>query len=79
MGLLAVLEQVALSGYGSTDMKLNEHTTIPLPWIITAVISVISPTILLTYWVSTVDYRLERIENKLDLPPLRAQLTTVKR
>lgn len=61
----------------ANETKIDQRSYVPLIWVITGIAACASITITGAFWVSTVDFRLERIEEKLGIPPYRAQLDIV--
>lgn len=49
-------------------MKIDSDATIPLSWFLTALVAVIAWTLAGAFWISAVNYRLSRIEDKLGIP-----------
>lgn len=54
--------------------RIDEKTLLPLSWVLGGFATIISITMIGAFWVSTVSYRLERIEDKLGIPPYRAAI-----
>ena len=49
-------------------MKIDEKTVVPLPWLLAGFMVGLTPVIYATFWISSVNFRLERIEDKLGIP-----------
>lgn len=60
-------------------MKIDEKSVIPLGWALTGfgiiLSGAVSGAVAGAMWVSTVDFRLERIEEKLSIPSFQSNLT----
>lgn len=50
--------------------RIDDKTTIPLIWVIGLMMGGIASTVTGTFWVSTVNARLSRIEAKLGIPKI---------
>lgn len=50
-------------------MKINSETVVPIGWVISGMAAILAVTISATFWVSTVNTRLSRIEDKLGIVP----------
>lgn len=48
-------------------LKIDKHTVVPLGWIMSGYIIMLSLVITGTFWVAKVGYRLERIERFLNI------------
>jgi hypothetical protein len=59
-------------------MRIDEKSVVPLGWVITGMGAGIGATIAGVFWVSTVNFRLERIEEKLGIPQYHSELSIVK-
>lgn len=59
-------------------MKIDEKSVVPLGWVVTGMCTGIAATVAGVFWVSTVNFRLERIEEKLGIPQYHADLSIVK-
>jgi hypothetical protein len=52
------------------EMKIDGKAFVPVGWVFTAFGTMISITIVGAFWVAGVNFRLQRIEEKLGIPPL---------
>lgn len=59
-------------------MKFDSSSVVPLGWVISGMSVVVAGTITGVFWISTVNFRLERIEEKLGIPPYHAVSQTVR-
>lgn len=50
------------------DMKIDGKSVVPVGWVFTGFGVIISITIIGAFWVAAVDFRLQRIEEKLGIP-----------
>ncbi len=55
-------------------MKIDEKSSIPLGWAISGFITTITFAALGSFWISSVNDRLGRIEEKLGIPPMRSSV-----
>lgn len=55
-------------------MKIDDKAVVPVGWVFTGFGIIISTTIFGAFWVATVNFRLERIEDRLGIPPYHAFL-----
>lgn len=53
-------------------MKIDEKAVVPVSWVLSGYAAIISVTVIGAFWVSSVNYRLERIEEKLGIPQYRS-------
>lgn len=53
-------------------MKIDGNSVVPVGWVLSGFAAVMFVVIIGAFWVSAVDYRLERIEVALGIPPLRS-------
>lgn len=58
-------------------MKVDEKTLVPVGWVLGGFVTVITIVVIGAFWVSAVDYRLSRIEEKLGIPAYRAGQTVL--
>ena len=49
-------------------MRIDEKTVLPIAWVFSGFAAVISITAVIAFYVSNLNYRLERIEQKLGIP-----------
>lgn len=54
-------------------MRLDEKSVVPLGWVLSGMSVVIAGTVVGVFWVSTVNFRLQRIEEKLGIPEFHAE------
>lgn len=54
------------------NTKIDEKSVVPLSWFITGLLTVITMTGGGVVWITTVNFRLERIEEKLGIPTYHA-------
>ena len=54
------------------SIKIDEQSTLPIGWVLSGLAFTIAITITGVFWVSTVNFRLERIEEKLGIPRYQA-------
>ncbi len=52
--------------------KIDERTSVPLMWLLMGLAAVVTPTIIGSFWVSSVNFRLSRIEEKLGIPAYKS-------
>lgn len=57
--------------------KFDEKTVVPIGWVLSGFISVLAITVIGAFWVSTVNFRLERIEDKLGIPPYHTSMVVI--
>ena len=57
------------------SVKIDDRAVVPIGWVFGAFGTMITVTIIGAFWVSAVNFRLQRIEEKLGIPPLSASLT----
>ena len=60
-------------------MRIDSRAVVPLGWVVSGIGAGVSVTIVGVFWVSTVNFRLERIEEKLGIPPYHAEITMVEK
>lgn len=53
--------------------RIDEKATIPLVWVFAGLAGMVSVVVVGTFWVSMVDFRLERIEQKLSIPTYHSE------
>jgi CTP-dependent riboflavin kinase len=54
------------------NTKLDPHTTlVPLGWVLSGFGTILAAVIVGTFWISTVNYRLQRIEERLGIAPYK--------
>lgn len=53
--------------------QIDERSAIPLTWLFMVMLVVVSSTMTGVFWVSTVNFRLQRIEEKLGIPSFQAK------
>lgn len=56
-------------------MKIDDKAVVPIGWVLCGMGSVVVGTITGVFWVATVNFRLQRIEEKLGIPPYHSSLT----
>jgi len=54
-------------------MKIDEKTVMPIGWALAGFGVMISVTVVGSFWVAAVNFRLQRIEEKLGIPAYRAE------
>lgn len=52
------------------QMKFDGKAFVPVGWVFTAFGTMISISVVGAFWVASVNFRLQRIEEKLGIPPL---------
>lgn len=56
------------------NMKIDGTATVPIGWVLSGlfivVSSAVSASVLSAFWVASVNFRLQRIEQKLGIPPV---------
>ena len=55
-------------------MRIDERAVVPIGWVLSGMGAVVAGTIVGVFWVSAVNFRLERIEEKLGIPAYHAGL-----
>ena len=60
-------------------MKIDAQTVVPVGWLFIGFAACISPVIIASMWVSTVSFRLSRIEDKLGIPKLETSAEIIPR
>lgn len=58
--------------------RINEQTVVPVTWLFLGLGSVIASTALGVFWIAAVNYRLQRIEMRLGIPPFQTQMEPVR-
>lgn len=56
------------------DTKVSDKTYIPISWFFFTIGVAVSSTVASVLWISTVNYRLQRIEDKLGIPVYKAEI-----
>jgi hypothetical protein len=52
--------------------KIDEKTLVPIGWVLTGLAAIFFIVLRGAFWMSSVDGRLQRIEDKLGVPPYQA-------
>lgn len=52
--------------------KLDDRTVVPLTWLVGGFAAGLAPVIAAVFWIASVNFRLQRIEEKLGIPPYRS-------
>lgn len=60
-------------------MRIDDKTVIPIGWVISCCTVLVVSAVAGTFWVSSVNDRLSRIEDKLGIPPYRTAVIPVIR
>lgn len=58
-------------------VKIDSSAVVPIGWVLTGMGAVISVTIAGVVWISTVNFRLQRIEERLGIPIFKAEAFTL--
>lgn len=59
-------------------MKITDNSVVPLGWVLSGFSVMLSITIVGSFWVSAVNFRLQRIEEKLGIPIYQSAATFEK-
>lgn len=57
-------------------VKIDSTAVVPLGWMLTGMGAIITGTVTGVFWISTVNFRLQRIEEKLGIPIFKAASLT---
>lgn len=52
-------------------VRIDDRALVPIGWVLSGVGVVVAVSVIGAFWVSSVDYRLGRIEEHLGIPPLQ--------
>lgn len=58
-------------------MKIDDKTVVPIGWVLAAFGVSVGTVIAGSFWIASVNFRLERIEEKLDIPAYHSALDSI--